>query len=209
MWPSSNIVIREAGAPSLSNSSRLVPVAIFLRSSTVISGGAGGGGTGTASGRTAAGAGGSGVGATGVAGPCCLCTAARRTGGGGTAFVRSFGIPGPTSRSGEAGEFFGFAAPSAALAVCFSTLLKTVVRPSLTFLPATPPADPAAAAPAASVSDCDQAHPVRHMTRAIRLIQHLPNAAYQRLVPIAYKPITLSPLQKSLNTTSQWVVLEL
>src|ERR1043166_8316205 len=170
MWPSSNIVIREAGVPSLSNSSRLVPVAIFFRSSTAISRGAG---------------------------------------GGATASVRSFGIPGPTSRSGEAGEFFGFAAPSAALAVCFSTLLKTVVRPSLTFLPATPPADPAAAAPAASVSDCDQAHPVRHMTRAIRLIQHLPNAAYQRLVPIAYKPITLSPLQKSLNTTSQWVVLEL
>jgi hypothetical protein len=133
-------VIRDAGEPSFSKSSRLVPLDTFFKSSAVISGGAGGGGGG-----------GGAISGNGSveAGFAALARCPAGGGGGGTDSTPppdTLNVPGPTSSRGAAFELSSDVL--AAFDVVLSTFPKIAVIPSLTFFPAALPiALPAAEAP--------------------------------------------------------------
>src|SRR5437016_4616570 len=160
------MVMREAGWPSFSTSSRPWPTVRVSRSSGVTGGGGGGGG-----GATTTSTGGGGLGGStrftvspgsGGGGGTESVTAARATG----TLAATFGAglngaapptgnpvpttPGLTESRGATGFVAaGFGAGDAAAAVVrWSTLSRMLVTPSLTFFPAAPPATlPVAAAP--------------------------------------------------------------
>src|SRR5690348_3631153 len=154
------MVTRAAGAPSLSRSCRVVPLARVFKSSSVICGGGGGGGGAATTTGSACGAG---SGSTVFLGAAARCTG----GGGGTLLGSGLGSRRTAARvdlcaappeAGVAGSpdatfcascCFGAVCLSALAAalVCLSTLPRTLVIPSLIFLPAALPVTlPAAAA---------------------------------------------------------------
>jgi hypothetical protein len=171
-------MMREAGSPIFSRSSRVIPFVTFFKSSAVTCGGGGGGGGG---GGTISGSG-SGAGA--------FATARRPAGGGGGGTdslppplppsTDAFGAPGPTSSSGAAFELSS--GDFAAFAVVLSTLPKIAVIPSLTFFPAAlPMALPAADAPTSVIVWAPATAANRTgITNKIRRMQYL---IWQRNIP--------------------------